>query len=109
MPEPDRFGYGVNPMRTLSDVELGKVRGMFMWWANTHRLRSPQPPPNFDEVRWSDDFLYVYVSKTSGLDAIFRPSEPVKEGHSWAIYAAPTSVAAFHLLDAIRQVTGRRA
>lgn len=98
----DRWPFGIDPYRTLSGVELGRVRGRFMWWANTHRLPSPQPPPNFDEVRWNDRFTHVYVTKTSGLAALFSPATPVREDHGWAVYDR-TSDAANVLLEAIRR------
>lgn len=105
MPAADRFGRGIERDRTLSPRDMGRVRAHFMWWANTHRLPSPQPPPNFDEVRWSNDFRYVYVSKLSGLDRVLQPATPVNEGHAWAIYDR-TSDAAAKLLDVIHEVVG---
>lgn len=106
MPTPDpRFGL-TNPHRTLSPRQVGRVRAHFMWWANTHRLRSPQPPPTFDEVRWSDDFKFLYVSKLSGLDAMLNPATPTIDAITHAVYRRDGSDAVAKLLDIIHEVAG---
>src|SRR5688500_11310428 len=105
MTEPDRFGFGIVPHRTLTPSQLGRVRAHFAWWANTHRLPALQPPPNFDEVRWNDKFTHVYVTKLSGMDRIFDPAKPVSEGITWAVYDRKVTPAA-NLLDIIHEVVG---
>jgi hypothetical protein len=68
------------------------------------------PDPSLGEVRWSTDYGYVYVQKTSGLiecgfESVFREHDPVAEDKNWAIYDNQNP-AARSLLGAIGAVLG---
>lgn len=102
------FGrFGIEPTRTLDKAGLrGKVRARFL-------LASMRPPgvpdPDMREVRWSDDYQYVFISKASGLIAcgfnslLFEEHQPVAEAKNWAIYHR-SNPAACSLLHAIEGV-----
>lgn len=97
MPPFERFG--IEPSRTLTTKERGRVRARLLLASMRGRNL---PDPMLDEVRWSDDYEYVYVQKTSGLIELGLRC-PVAADENWAIFDR-SSPAARSLLGAIAAV-----
>lgn len=97
--------FGIDPLRLLGD-DAGKVRARFM---RASMRPAHCPEPSLLEVRWSDDYRYVFIHKASGLMAcgfdglLFTDHKPVAEDKNWAIFS-DTTPAARSLLGAIQAV-----
>ena len=88
MPPFSRFG--IDPGRTLTAKQLGKVRARFL---RASMRPAHAPDPDLSEVRWDDGYRFVYVDKGSGLlacgfmDPLFDEHHPELEDKNWAIYS----------------------
>lgn len=92
----------------LGKRDQGRVLGRFMTWAREKGYDN-LPTPSVFELRWSDDFTQLYVSKLSGLiehgfDTMYPEHYPIIDNEKWAVYT-DKNPAANVLLSAIRDVT----
>lgn len=98
--------------RTLStSLERKRVLGRFLTWAKDKGY-DQHPEPSVIELRWSDDFTRLWVSKTSGLiehgfASLFPEHEPLADNEHFAIYTNDNPAARI-LLAAIRDVTAHK-
>ena len=97
--------YNIDPGRTLTEKQQRKVRARFL---RASMRPAHAPEPSLAEVRWSPDYAFVYVQKTSGLiacgfDSLFTVHRPRAEDQNWAIYDN-NNPAARSLLGAIGAV-----
>lgn len=104
----ERTPFGIQPDRTLSTQEARTVRRKFVAWY-IQRVPRDMIGLHFGELRWSDDYRYLWVNRASGLlacgfDSLYPEHRPLAESESWAIYSSDNP-AAHALLVAIEEAT----
>lgn len=98
--------------RTLStSLERKRVMSRFLTWAK-EKGYDQLPAPSVLELRWSDDFTRLWVSKTSGLiehgfGSLFPEHEALADNEHFAIYT-DSNPAARVLLAAIKDATAHK-
>lgn len=92
--------------------DQGRVLSRFLTWAKNRGFEG-KPKPSVIELRWSDDFTHLWVSKMSGLiehgfETIYPEHKPIFETDHFAVYP-DTNPAASVLLYAIRETTSENS